>query len=107
MSPACSRGLPKSSSFAAGKEVGCVHSTEDLDHLRNQPGPAGLVTGAKTRSIVAVKVLIEQNVIVPMRIGLELLRPSIHGTATRISQKDPSQPIGDLLGYLEQVLLVT
>src|SRR5580704_1634240 len=101
MSPACSGSSGKSSSSAAGKKTGRVHSAEDLDHLRHQPGPAGLVTGAKTCSIVAVKILVEQNVIVPLRVGLELLDPSIDGTATRIPQKDPSQPIGNLLGYFE------
>src|SRR5580692_4735769 len=101
MSPACSRSLRKSSSSAAGKKTGRVHSAEDLDHLRHQPGPAGLVTRTETCSIVAVKVLVKQNVIIPIRVGLELLRPSIHGTPTRIPQKDPSQPIGDLPGYFE------
>src|SRR5882724_8203095 len=43
------------------------------DHVRDEPGPPGLVGGAEARTIVAVEVLMEQQVVAPPRIGLHPL----------------------------------
>ena len=45
--------------------------------LGHEPGPAGLVAGAQPRPVVAVEVLVEEDVVAPVRIGLELLRAAI------------------------------
>ena len=52
----------------------------ELDALGHQPGPAGLVAGAQPCAVVAVEVLVEEDVIPPMRIGLELLRAAVNGS---------------------------
>src|ERR1700752_1101259 len=43
------------------------------DHIGDEPGPTGLVGGAESRTIVAVEVLMEQQVVAPPRIGLHPL----------------------------------
>ena len=37
-----------------------VEMPKDFDHRRDQPGPAGLVTGADAGSVIAVEILVEQ-----------------------------------------------
>src|SRR5258705_7321416 len=62
------------------------------------------MAGSQARAVVAVEVLEEQDVILPLGIGLELLRTSVHWpTAGFIPQEDPLQTIGYFPGYLEQV----
>ena len=66
--------------------------------------PAGLVAGSQTCSVVAVEVLEEQDVILPMGVGLEFLRTSAYRpSAGFILQEDAGQPVGNLLGHLEQI----
>ena len=48
-----------------------------LEEFGDQGGPAGLMTGANTRTVVTVKVFIEQQQVAPVRILLELLRAAI------------------------------
>src|SRR5258708_36962502 len=54
------------------RETGCspgiqkllpVETTKELDHLRHYAGPSRLVAGPEARAVVAVEVLVEQNVI--------------------------------------------
>src|SRR5258705_1996016 len=62
------------------------------------------MAGSQARAVVAVEVLKEQQVVLPLGIGLELLRTSVHWpTAGFIPQEDPLQTIGYFPGYLEQV----
>src|SRR5688572_741630 len=74
---------------------------EQMHHPGNQPCPSGLMAGSEAGSVVAIEVLVEQKEIPPVRVFLEFLRSSIHGTsAVGIPQKDASQPTRDLLGDL-------
>src|ERR1035441_4772215 len=51
-----------------------------------------------------MEIFIEQYVILPLRIGLEFLRTSVHRSPPRlVSQEDPFQPIGYFTGDFEQV----
>ena len=62
------------------------------------------MAGSQARAVVTVEVLEEEQVILPMGIGLELLCTSIHWPPARfIPQEDPLQTIGYLPGYLEQI----
>src|SRR5271155_704745 len=62
------------------------------------------MAGPQSCAVISVEVFIEQQEILPMRIGLEFLRSSVHRPPARgISQKDPGQSIGNFPGYLEQV----
>ena len=67
--------------------------------LGHEPGPAGLMAGAQPGAIVAVEVFVEEDVVAPVGIGLELLGAAIDGPpAMFIAQEDPAKPIRDLLG---------
>src|SRR5271166_5543350 len=79
-----------------------VKVPKDFDQRRHKPGPPRLMTGADTGAVVAMKVFVEQQVIPPVRIALELLgSPEHRPPAGLVAQKDPGQPIGDLAGDLE------
>src|SRR4029453_1759514 len=49
----------------------------ELDELGDEPCPAGLVTGAQPGAVVGVEVLVEEDVIAPVGIGLELLAAAV------------------------------
>src|SRR5262245_4409141 len=81
-----------------------VQVAEDIDQLRDDAGPARLMAGSKARAIVTVEIFVEQEVIFPLRIVLKFLCTAVHRPPARpISQKDPSEPMGDVPGHLEQV----
>src|SRR5215469_3582426 len=81
-----------------------IEAPEDLDQRRHQPGPSCLVTGADTGAIVAMEILVEQQMIPPVGIALKLFgTPEHRPPARRIAQKYPGQPVGDLARDLEQV----
>ena len=66
-----------------------------LEQLGYQAGPAGLVAGAEAGAVVAVEVFVEQDVIAPMRVGLELVGAAEHGTAAvLVAKKEPGQAAG-------------
>ena len=82
-----------------------LHGVEDdgeQDEVGDEAGPAGLMRSATAATIVAVKVLEEQDVVLEMRIGLELFiasedgAPSI-GAALKELQQTPAQFVGDLI----------
>src|SRR5258708_1990065 len=62
------------------------------------------MTRAETRTVVAVKVFVEQNVIAPVGVGLKLLGAPIHRPATiLVAHKGCGKPIGDLVAHLKEV----
>ena len=75
---------------------------ELIDEVGDEAGPAGLMRSATAAAIVAVKVLEEQDVVLEIRIGLELFiasedgAPSI-GTALKELQQTPAQFVADLI----------
>ena len=65
------------------------------------------MAGSDTGTVVSVKVLVEQNVVLPIRIGLELLRAAVNrpvtlrltiGAATFAAQEGADDPPADLAG---------
>src|SRR5215469_16889032 len=88
---------------AAGFEIGLgIEMPEDFDQRRHQPGPSGLMTGADASAVVAMEIFVEQQVIPPVVIVLELRSAAEHRPPARlVAQKDPSQPIGDFAGDFE------
>src|SRR5271157_1255756 len=96
--------LRKGTFFAGIQKLLRVETTEKLDQLCDHAGPTGLMTGPEARAVIAVEVLVEQDVILPVGIGLEFLRAAVHRTpAGFIPQEDPLQTIGYFMGDLEQV----
>src|SRR3954453_514415 len=91
----------KCSFFACRKDLLSVESAEELDQLRDDASPACLVARPKARSVISVEVLVEPDVILPMRIGLEFLRASVYRPAAGlIAGEDPSQSIRNFPGHL-------
>ncbi len=81
-----------------------IQKAIELDELGHKPRPSGLMACTQARAVVTVEVFVEQDVIPPMRIGLELLRAAVYRTpSTLIAQEDPSEPVGDLLAHVEEV----
>src|SRR5262245_11153598 len=77
---------------------------EQLHGSGDDAGPAGLVTRAEPRSVVAVEVLVEEDEISPVRILPELLGAAVHRPpALRVSQEDARESTGDFFGNLVQV----
>src|SRR5215472_11098337 len=75
--------------FGNPQSVFCVQSCKKIDSSCNNTGPSGLMARAKTSTIVTVKILVEEDVVLPVRIFLKLLRPAIDRTLTvGITQKD-------------------
>src|SRR4051812_23250360 len=90
-------GAPPLSAIAEGSALlcgGCCRrpsSAGDLDQLPDrgevpavaaeyqvgdEPGPAGLVRRAEAGAVVAVEVLEEEDVVLPLRVGLEPVDPA-------------------------------
>src|SRR5215475_13840692 len=44
----------------------------------DEAGPTCLMAGAETGAVVAMEILVEQHIVAPVRVGLELLRPAMH-----------------------------
>ena len=67
----------------------CVQASKEFDNFRNNSGPSCLVAGTQSRTIVAMEILIKENIITPMGVILELLRTAIDRPfALFISQED-------------------
>src|SRR5579862_3721828 len=72
-----------------------------MHHPSDNSRPAGLMACTKTSSVIAMEVFVEQDVVAPVRIFLELPRSSIDGPpAIFVPQKDTGQAACDLLGHL-------
>jgi len=50
-----------------------IEKSKELDYFRHDTGPARLVAGAKAGAVVAVEILVEQDMVAPVRVVLELL----------------------------------
>src|SRR5688572_13232925 len=55
---------------------------EQVHDPGDDAGPASLVAGAKPSAVVAVKILVKQEAVAPVRIVLELLRAAEDGAVT-------------------------
>src|SRR4051812_25210016 len=79
---------------------------EEAEHLndpRHESGPPGLVARAEPGAVVTVEVLVEKEEILPVGIGLEPVRPSVHRATTLfVGNEDRHQPPSDLLGHVEE-----
>src|SRR6266403_6168845 len=71
------------------------------EKLRHQPGPAGLVRGTDATTSVAVEVLIEEDVVPEVRVGVCALIEAVDRPASiPVCKEQPSQTAGDLVGNL-------
>src|ERR1035438_6270103 len=75
-----------------------------FDQLRDQAGPAGLVTGTNAGPIVSVKKFVEQNQVLPVRIGVEDVGSACDGTAAVLARrKNAHKATGDFRSHLPQI----
>src|SRR6516162_1184563 len=78
--------------------------TEVFDQTGDDTGPSRLVTGADAGPVVAMEVVVEQQVVAPIGIALKFFRAAKdRAPAGFVAEKDLAQPIGDLLSHLEQI----
>src|SRR5215469_3928561 len=96
--------MQEGSGLARFKNRSRVQDPEDFNQFCNRCSPSRLVTCSESCAVIAVEVLIKENVVAPVRISLEFLGSSVHGpTAMLIPKKYSNEPIRDLLAHLEQV----
>ena len=87
--------------LAAFEQLLRVEEAEELDQLRHDARPPGLVTRTEAGPIVAVEVFVEEDVVPPVRILLKLLGAAVHRPASAaVAQEDPREAIGNLLRHL-------
>src|SRR5262249_25485078 len=80
------------------------HGREQVHGPGDDAGPAGLVAGPEAGPVVAVEVLVEQDEVPPVRVGLELLGAAVDRAATVVvPQEDARRSTADLLGDLLEV----
>ena len=72
------------------------------DEVGDHAGPAGLVGGAEPGAVVAVEVLVEEQVVVPRRVALQALdvaeaRPPAVGAPRKSDTSRLAEVLGDLV----------
>jgi hypothetical protein len=78
-------------------------ATEIRGHLRDQRGPASLVTGANARTVITVEVFVEQDQIAPVRVRLKLFRSAIdRPPSILVAKEDAFESLGELSRNLMQ-----
>src|SRR5215831_982565 len=88
---------------AVRHDVRGVEEAEELDQRGDETRPARLMAGAQAGAVVAEEVLVEQDQVAPVGIGLELSGASVHGpSALLVTQEQTREPLGDLSRHLEQ-----
>ena len=60
-----------------------IELAENVDQAGDDPGPTRLMAGADPGTVIAVEVLVKQDVIPPVRVRLELFRAAINWPAFR------------------------
>src|SRR5208337_2670472 len=96
--------MDESRCLASLKQLLRIEQSEKLDQLRNQSCPSRLVTRSEPGAVISMEILVEQDVVAPVRVGLEFLRSTVdRPPATLVAQEDAGQPVRDLLGHLEEV----
>src|SRR5271169_144084 len=74
---------------------------ELADQVGNQSGPTGLVRSAAAAAVVAVKVLVEEDIILEIGIGLKLfIGPENRTSAVGAAEKELDEAVAQLIGDL-------
>jgi hypothetical protein len=84
-----------------------VEPPEHFDQPPDQTGPPGLMACADAGAVIAVEILVEENMVAPMGVGLELVLAAIDRPApVLIAHEKFGQPGDDLLRDLEEIHLM-
>src|SRR5579871_6985436 len=94
----CSTGAPSRVEFGGFSVEGVLPLTAILavllDEFGDERRPAGLVAGAESGAVVAVKILIERNVIAPQRAALkELVRAEDGPAPVGVAREDSHEAV--------------
>jgi hypothetical protein len=82
----------KGACFTGVEHLSSVDFSKKFDQFRDNASPASLVARSQARAVISVEVLVEQDVILPMRIGLKFLCRAVHWSPARlIAQEDPGK----------------
>src|ERR1700683_1093621 len=76
------------SARAGSKRIALASFTALFDQLGHQAGPPSLMTCAEAGAVVAMKVLVEQNQISPVRIVLEYFGSTVDGPAAVVATQE-------------------
>src|SRR5262245_18383066 len=96
IAPRCRR-IPRSSCRSSDL-------AEFVQELGDETCPPGLMAGAETGSRVAVKILVEEHEIPPVRVVVEeRVRARDRPPARGVGQEDPREAAGELAGNLLQI----
>ena len=80
-----------------------VEEAKELEARRYEARPTCLMAGTQASAVVAMKVLVEEQVVALMGVGLERLGPPIDGSAAAfIAEKDACEPLCDLPGHFKE-----
>ena len=75
-----------------------------FEEIGNESSPTRLVTGPDTRANIAMKVLVEWDVVAPERIFLEQSVAAEHGPVSLcITHKDAREPLRQVVRHLSQI----
>src|SRR5262249_31341585 len=90
---------PRKSAFQQSARFWVSKSPPPLvDQIRDQGGPARLMTCAEARSGVSMEMFVEQDQIAPERIALHSPRGVKDGTSSRrVALENPDQPFRDFV----------
>src|SRR5690348_16044838 len=93
------------SNASTGTDRSCNNLLATLfDQFCDETGPTGLMAGADSGSVVAVKIFIEKNKVAPVRIALKRLSRAGHRPASRrIAEKNAHKPPGNFRSYLPKI----
>lgn len=93
--------MPAYSTRAGSNRTAGALFTTLFDQLGDQPGPARLMTRADTRPIVAMKIFVEQDQVLPMRIALKNFGATRYRTPSIApSQENTNESTGNLRRHL-------
>src|SRR6266481_6101227 len=81
-----------------------IEHVQVLDQFCHESGPTRLVAGTETRTIVAMEILLEEEVVAPVRIALECVGATVdRPPALVVPQIDSGEAPGNLHGHLKKV----
>ena len=79
-----------------------------IEQIRYYSRPASLVAGTDSRPVISMKVLMEGDVVLPMRVALERVdRAEYRPPTVSVAEKDALQASGDVACDLPQRELLT
>ena len=94
----------KCACFPDLKEPLAIDASEELDQSRDTSSPARLMARPNSGAVVSMEVLVEQDVVLPVGIGLEFLRPAVNRPTSSLRPGGRSGlVVGNFPGHLEKV----